>query len=108
VVLGKVGGLYGVRGWVKLWSFTDPVENLLDYRELELGRGGVARCPTGGGARQGEALVARFEGCADRDEAALLVGAELAVMRDRLAGAGRGRVLLGRPGRARGRHHRGR
>jgi 16S rRNA processing protein RimM len=85
VILGKIGGLYGVRGWVKLWSFTDPVENLLDYQEVELGREGawrVARLAEG--RRQGQALVARFEGCADRDEAALLVGAELAVMRDRL------------------------
>jgi len=85
VILGKVGGLYGVRGWVKLWSFTDPVENLLDYQEVELGREGawrVARLAEG--RRQGQALVARFEGCADRDDAALLVGAELAVMRDRL------------------------
>jgi 16S rRNA processing protein RimM len=85
VVLGKVGGLYGVRGWVRLWSFTDPVENLLDYRELELGRGG--RWETirlAEGRRQGESLVARFEGCADRDQAAPLVGAELAVARDRL------------------------
>lgn len=85
VILGKVGGLYGVRGWVKLWSFTDPVENLLEYREVELGREGNWRpARLAEGRRQGQALVARFEGCADRDEAASLVGAELAVMRDRL------------------------
>lgn len=85
VVLGKVGGLYGVRGWVKLWSFTDPVENLLDYAELELSRDGrweTVRLAEG--RRQNEALVARFEGCVDRDQAALLVGAELAVDRSRL------------------------
>lgn len=85
VVLGKVGGLHGVRGWVRLWSFTDPVENLLDYREVEIGRGGrweMVRLAEG--RRQGESLVARFEGCADRDQAAPLVGAELAVARDRL------------------------
>lgn len=91
VILGKVGGLYGVRGWVKLWSFTDPVENLLDYADLEIGRGGgweSVRLVEG--RRQGEALVARFEGCSDRDQAAALVGAELAVSRDRLPAAGRG------------------
>jgi 16S rRNA processing protein RimM len=60
VVLGKVGGLYGVRGWVKLWSFTDPVENLLDYRELELGRGGAGgRCGWRRGGGRAKALVAR-------------------------------------------------
>lgn len=91
VVLGQVGGLYGVRGWVRLWSFTDPVENLLEYRELELGRDGrweTARLAEG--RRHGEALVARFEHCTDRDQAALLVGAELAVARDRLPAAAEG------------------
>ena len=91
VVLGKVGALYGVRGWVKLWSFTDPVENLLDYRELEVGRGGrwdTVRLAEG--RLQGDTLVARFEGCADRDQAAPLVGAELAVARERLPAPAQG------------------
>lgn len=91
VVLGKIGGLYGVRGWVKLWSFTDPVENLLDYAELEVNRDG--RWETlrlAEGRRQNEALVARFAGYADRDQAALLVGAELAVDRGRLPTPGAG------------------
>jgi 16S rRNA processing protein RimM len=91
VVLGKVGALYGVRGWVKLWSFTEPPDNLLDYAELEMGRGGSwepVRLVEG--RRHGDALVARFEGCSSRDEAALLVGAELAVARDQLPRPGRG------------------
>lgn len=84
VVLGQVGAVYGVRGWVKLWSFTDPADNLLEYRELELSLGGEWRSARMvDGRRQGKALVARFEGCTDRDQAALLVGAELAVTRDR-------------------------
>jgi 16S rRNA processing protein RimM len=85
VILGQVSGLFGVRGWVKLWSFTDPVENLLGYGELELGQQGrwhAARLVEG--RRHGEGLVGRFEGCEDRDQAALLVGAELAVPRERL------------------------
>jgi len=91
VVLGKVGGLYGVRGWVKLWSFTDPVENLLDYQQVELGREGDWRpARLVEGRRQGQALVARFDGCADRDQAAALVGAEVSVMRDRLPEPGAG------------------
>jgi 16S rRNA processing protein RimM len=85
VVLGKVGGLFGVRGWVKLWSYTDPVENLLDYQEVELVLDG--RWQTGRlleGRRHGEGLVGRFEGATDRDNAAALVGAEIAVARDKL------------------------
>jgi 16S rRNA processing protein RimM len=85
VILGKIGGLYGVRGWVRLWSFTDPVENLLAYREVELGCEGTWRkARLVEGRRQGQALVARFDECTDRDQAAVLVGAAVAVARERL------------------------
>jgi 16S rRNA processing protein RimM len=85
VIVGKVGGLYGVRGWVRLWSFTDPPENLLGYRELELGRQDRWVPARLAEARpHGDGLVGRFEGVADRDAAAELVGAELAVSRDAL------------------------
>lgn len=85
VVLGKIGGLYGVRGWLRLWSFTEPAENLLDYREVELGRQGRWQPVTlAEGRRHGGGLVGRFDGVTDRDAAATLVGAEIAVARERL------------------------
>ena|SRR6056297_1591205 len=91
VVLGKVTGLFGVRGWVKLWSYTDPARNLLDYRDIELGQGGAWRkTRLVEGRPHGEGLVGRFEGAADRDSAAALVGAELAVPRERLPATGEG------------------
>ena len=85
VVLGRVSGLDGVRGWVKLYSFTRPVENLLEYRDLTLGsadKGRPVRIEEG--RRHGKTLVARFAGIDDRDTAAVLVGQELSVERDRL------------------------
>lgn len=91
VILGQVGAVFGVRGWVKLWSFTDPPGNLLEYAELDLGRHGHWSPARLAEARpHGEALVARFEGVEDRDAAAALVGAELAVARERLPQAGAG------------------
>ncbi|ALO45903.1 ribosome maturation factor RimM [Pseudohongiella spirulinae] len=36
VCLGRVGAPYGIKGWVKLISFTEPRENLLDYRHLQV------------------------------------------------------------------------
>jgi len=85
VVLGRVSGLYGVRGWVKLFSFTRPVENLLDYRELTLGPGDNGRLVRiEEGRRQGKTLVAHFAGIDDRETAAALVGQDLSVARDRL------------------------
>ena len=31
VVLGRISGVYGIKGWLKVWSFTDPLEGILDY-----------------------------------------------------------------------------
>ncbi|MGA9093451.1 MAG: ribosome maturation factor RimM, partial [Pseudomonas alloputida] len=31
IVVGKIFSVHGVRGEVKVYSFTDPIENLLDY-----------------------------------------------------------------------------
>jgi 16S rRNA processing protein RimM len=83
VVLGRIAGVYGVRGWVHVHSETDPIENILRYRPWHVGKGGQVREPLEG-KRHGKGLVALLDGCGDRDQAAALVGAEIAVPRDRL------------------------
>lgn len=32
VIVGRIGAPYGVKGWVKIQSFTDPIENILEYQ----------------------------------------------------------------------------
>ncbi len=96
VVIGRISGLHGVQGWVKLFSHTAPRDNLLDYRKVALGRTDAA----GGtqwtsaelldGRRQGKTLVARIAGVEDRDAAAAWVGAEIAVPRSALPAAAEG------------------
>ncbi len=43
IELGIVGAPFGVRGWVKLRSYTDPPERLLDHRQFQLKLGGALR-----------------------------------------------------------------
>ncbi len=85
VVMGRVTGVHGVRGWVKVRSHTRERAGVLDYdtwmlrledrwREFRLAEGHI----------QGAGLVARLEGVADRDAAAGLVGADIAVRRSQL------------------------
>ena len=89
VVIGRVSGLFGVRGWVKLYSHTRPPENLLDYEDLQIGSGGDWKPVRLVEKRtHGNGLIGRFEGIGDRDAAAALVGAELAVDRDSLPETG--------------------
>jgi 16S rRNA processing protein RimM len=85
VIVGRITGLYGVRGWVHVHSYTDPRENILEYMPWQLSLKGDWRERTVESARvHGKGVVAKLQGCEDRDQAAVYVGAEIAVARSRL------------------------
>jgi 16S rRNA processing protein RimM len=89
IVVGRVAGVYGVQGWVKLRSYTDPMEGLLAFETVQLGRADAWRpARIAEGRPHGRGLIGRFDGCEDRDAAALLVGSEIAVARSQLAPVG--------------------
>jgi 16S rRNA processing protein RimM len=83
--VGFVGAPFGVRGWVKLRSHTDPPERLLEHRSLMVGRGGAwveYRIEERG--RSGGVPTAKLSGVEDRDQAAALRGAKISVPRAEL------------------------
>jgi 16S rRNA processing protein RimM len=85
IQLGFVGAPFGVRGWVKLRSHTDPPERLLEHRKLQIGREGAwgaYRIEDSG--RSGGALTAKLSGVEDRDQAMALRGAQICVPREEL------------------------
>ena len=85
VTVGKIGAPYGVRGWLKIHSYTDPVEGILNYENWWLaGRGELKACAVAQGRVHGKGLVVQLEGIADRDVAAQLTGAQIQIPRDSL------------------------
>jgi len=85
ILVGRVSGLFGVRGWVRLHSDTEPRENILSYSPLYLEREGQWQAvEVMGGRKQGKAVVAQLGECTDRDAAALLVGARIAIRQEQL------------------------
>lgn len=84
VVMGRVVGLFGVQGWVKVHAYTRQRDDVLDYSRWLLRAPGQdwRELEAAEGRMQGEAVVMRFEGYADRDRAATLMGAELGLRRD--------------------------
>lgn len=85
VTLGYVSGLLGVRGWVKVFSDTDPREGILGYQPWYIDRGkGWETWTVEQGRRQGHNVVAKLAGCDDREAAAELVKGVIAVRRDQL------------------------
>ncbi|SFA62481.1 ribosome maturation factor RimM [Metapseudomonas otitidis] len=80
VVLGKIFSVHGVRGEVKVYSFTDPLDNVLDYPRWTLTRDGeVKQVEVASGRVQGKFLVVKLKGLDDRDVARTYAGFEIRV-----------------------------
>jgi 16S rRNA processing protein RimM len=85
VLLGKVVGVFGVQGEVKLESFTHPRRQIFKYRPWILkSAAGEREIAAASGREQGKGLVARLPGIDDRDAAAALIGGEIWVLRSAL------------------------
>lgn len=88
IVVGRVTAVFGIKGWVKIASFTDPPENLLTYRPWLLATGsGYEPVEVDDLKAHGGGFVAQLEGCTDRDLAARFTGRDLAVPRSELPAA---------------------
>lgn len=80
VVMGRVTGLFGVRGWVKVHSHTREKADLLRYRRWLLKTSsGWREHEVAEGREHGAGLVARLAGFEDRDQAATLVGLDIGI-----------------------------
>jgi len=87
--MGRIGAPFGVRGWVKVQPFTAAVENLMDYPAWWVGTGAEWQEYAVTEAKvHGRAVIARLEGCNDRDTAARFRGKEIAVSRAQLPETG--------------------
>jgi 16S rRNA processing protein RimM len=85
IELGVVGAPFGVRGWIKLRSFTEPPERLLQHRSVQLGQAGAwTTYQIESSGRSGGQLTAKLSGVNDRDQAQALRGAQVCVPRREL------------------------
>lgn len=83
VVVGRILGPWGVQGWVRVYSWTDPPEALFDYRPWLLGeRRRAAQVVEW--HRSGRRLVARFPEIDSPELAAQLSEQLISVSRDQL------------------------
>lgn len=91
IEVGRISGLYGVRGWVRLYSYTEPRDNILSYAKWYLRRQDRWVAVTlADGRGQGKSVVAHIKGYDDRDAAASLVGTTIAILRNQLPATAEG------------------
>jgi 16S rRNA processing protein RimM len=86
VTLGVVLGAWGVKGWVRIRSFTEPRENIIGFADWIVRRGAEQRSTRiETGKTHGRAVVVKLEGIDDRAAAEQLAGWEILVTRTAMA-----------------------
>jgi 16S rRNA processing protein RimM len=82
-VLGQISGAHGIQGWLRVRSFTDPPQALLDYEPWQLrdASGALRSCELEDASFDGRVLRVALAGVADRNAAEALRGLEVVVQR---------------------------
>ena len=85
VIVGKISGIYGVQGWIKVRSYTRPLENIFSYTPWLVGRQGewVSRKLVQGN-KHGKGLIAKLDELDDREIARSYIGKDIALYRDQM------------------------
>ena len=82
VFVGKISSPHGIKGWVKVISYTDPLENILSYKEWFLPfEEGNKSFSIEDSRIQGKKIIAKLDGIDDRDSAEDLKKKEILVSR---------------------------
>lgn len=80
VTMARIGRIYGIKGWLKLISYTDPKDNILDFRHMQAKIAGRwQKIEMDQIKIHGKGLIAHFVGYDDPEVAKQLTGVELAV-----------------------------
>ncbi len=86
VLLGKISGVHGIKGWIKVFSYTSPRLKITEYTEWFIKNKDNTWEVTKlvDGKQQGKNIVALLDGVNSREQAEALIGAEIAIHSDQL------------------------
>ncbi|HUQ12149.1 MAG TPA: ribosome maturation factor RimM [Steroidobacteraceae bacterium] len=86
VEVGRLGAAHGVRGWLRVQSFTDPPARLFEWDRwlLQSERGAEREVQVLEARQQGDGWIALLDGVVERDAASRLTGQLVLVERERL------------------------
>ncbi len=85
ITLGRMVGCHGVQGWLKVYSYTQPKQNILNYPQWYLKHQQKWYvCQWQQGKLQGKNLIVLLPFCHDRNQASELLQADIAISRQQL------------------------
>ncbi len=85
IIMGRIAGPYGVKGWLRVVSYTERPDRLIEYAPWYLKQDDTW-LPTRVSEvkRHTRGLLVRLPGCEDRDKAAELSGSDIGIYRSQL------------------------
>lgn len=90
VIVGRLGAAYGVKGWIKIHSFTEPMENILDYQPWLVKRQGQWQpLAISDSQRHNKVLIASIDGCKSVEATVSFRHAQIAIKRKQLPTLGK-------------------
>jgi len=85
ILVGKISNPHGIKGWVKVISFTDPIENILSYKQWIISDKETEKTYYLEDSRvQGNKIVIKLENINNRNDADLLKNSVIHVNRSDL------------------------
>lgn len=80
IVVGKFGASYGIRGWLKVFSYTDDAESIFDYAPWFVNHKGTwVEYKIESWKRHNKGMVVKLAGLDMREDANLLTNVEIAI-----------------------------
>jgi len=85
IPVGKIAGVFGIKGWMKVFSYTDPRKNILSYSPLYLSaKGEWVEAKVSKGRVQGKGIVIALENVTNPEQVLPLIGTALAIKKTQL------------------------
>lgn len=81
ITVGKITGHYGVKGWLKVYSYTQPMENIANYSQWFVGSESIKGIKA---KRHGKTMIAYFKGVDSREKSQKYIGLEVAISSNEL------------------------
>ncbi len=87
IIIGKVGSVYGIHGWIKIQTFTEFGENILEYSPWYFKNplnGNISEVTIEDGKTHGDGIIVKFPGYDNPEDAKALTGKEILIKRTQL------------------------
>ncbi|XKM14203.1 ribosome maturation factor RimM [Orbaceae bacterium ac157xtp] len=80
IIVGKLGSSYGIRGWLRVFSFTEVPDSIFNYTPWYINRAGVwQEIKVEGFKPHNQDMIVKLKGIDDRDNANTLTNVEIYV-----------------------------